>query len=516
MLLATKPGDLVLDPTCGSGTAAYVAEQWGRRWITCDTSRVALAIARHRLLTAAFEWYTLRHPSSGVAGGFRYKTVPHVTLKSIAQNEEIDQITAETGPGLEAALAAVNQAFGREWLEWQVPRPDDRHGTAQAAALSEYWRLKQGRQQRIDGSIRKRADQEELVDQPEVERGITRVSGPFTVEGVPQTAEISLEVAAPELLETSDGTVELTAVVPPQSAANAASYVADMVEKLKTVGVHVRGRKIVFETLSAVGHPVICAEGEFTLPDAPADDDTPDEAALRGRRVWCAVVFGPSQGAVSENLVLEAIRAARPYDAVLFCGYDFTAPAQEVVNSDPVPGKRLLMAYIHPDTAMAGLLKDTKASQLFTMVGEPDVLVYRHDDPALAQLLTRAGQRGAGDVAQRAAMLRPGEVFVEVIGVDLYDPRTGEVSSDRGANVHAIFIDQDYDGRCFCVCQALFPNRKDSWDKIARNLRGTIEEEAFEAMRSQVSLPFKPGGQRRVQVKVIDARGAAVVKTLML
>jgi len=122
MLMTTDPGDLVLDPTCGSGTTAYVAEQWGRRWITCDTSRVAIAIARHRLMTATFDYYRLRHPSAGVAGGFKYKTVPHITLKSIAQNAEIDAIAAEYQPQIDAALAKVNAAFQSDWQEWDAPR----------------------------------------------------------------------------------------------------------------------------------------------------------------------------------------------------------------------------------------------------------------------------------------------------------------------------------------------------------------------------------------------------------
>lgn len=122
ILMTTDPGDLVLDPTCGSGTTAYVAEQWGRRWITMDTSRVALAIARHRLMTAAFDYYKLRHPTSGVSGGFVYKTVPHITLGDIARNTEIDAIAAKHQPLIEEALAKVNQALGTRWMEWEVPQ----------------------------------------------------------------------------------------------------------------------------------------------------------------------------------------------------------------------------------------------------------------------------------------------------------------------------------------------------------------------------------------------------------
>ncbi len=209
---------------------------------------------------------------------------------------------------------------------------------------------------------------------------------------------------------------------------------------------------------------------------------------------------------------------------LLLCGYDFTPTAQEMAQSASSAEWQVLLAYVAPDTVMGDLLKDTKASQLFTLVGEPDVVVYRHGDPDLARLVQEAEVReGPGSsVSQRAKDLQPGELFVELRGVDLYDPVTGEVRSDAGENVHAVFIDQDYDGKSFCICQALFPNKKDSWDKIARNLKGTIDEGAFSAFRTLVSLPFKPGTsfdkesgkESRIQIKVIDQRGNSVVKTV--
>jgi adenine-specific DNA-methyltransferase len=532
ILMTTDPGDLVLDPTCGSGTTAYVAEQWGRRWITCDTSRVALAIARHRLMTGAYDYYRLRHEASGVAGGFVYKTVPHITLKSIAQNTEIDAVAAEFEPQIAEALKSVNQAFGKEWQEWEVPRgmpesdkdrADLPGGSLQTRmkAINDFWRLKREMQERIDASIQRNAPQEELVDQPEAVRGVVRVTGPFTMESIPHPGDISAEAVDTKIVEGEDGLltecVELLPKSAPPQEANAAAYVADMVEKLRRTGVHVKGgRKITFDSLRPLDHEVVHAEGEFTVPEAaPAEGElTPDEAAMAGKTVRCAVIFGPQNGAISENHVRDATRAAAPYDAVLFCGYDFTAPAQDVINSDPIPGKRLLMAYVNPDTAMGDLLKDQKASQIFTLVGEPDIVVYQHGDEALAGLLADAKRRGVAGVAKRAAKLQAGEMFIELRGVDVYDPLSGETASDSGANVHAFFIDQDYNGKSFCICQALFPNKADSWAKIARNLKGTIDEDAFEAMRTLVSLPFKPGEQKQVQVKVIDTRGNSVVKTV--
>ncbi len=562
---------------CGSGTTAYVAEQWGRRWITMDTSRVALAIARHRLMTAAFDYYRLRYPpggagilpassegvspssakakgASGVSGGFVYKTVPHITLKSIAQNMEIDEVAAEYQPQIAEALADLNKALrghrqkyrvstgGREGalldftasdskttklpsgqevrvnalLEWEVPRefPDDWPKKARESH-EKFWRLRREMQSRIDESISRNAPIEELVDQPLKEPGIVRVSGPFTIEAVPNvSAEISVEVEL-EVIPSDEGATEVKLFTPQETeidAANAAAHVANMIEALRKTGVVVdlQGQRVLFENLRPLNHEVIHAEGELAI-NGHADADDPDIRNLRGKVAKCAVVFGPKNGALSEVHVRDALRAAAPYDAIVFCAYEFTAPAQEVIHSDPIPGKRLMMAHIAPDTVMADLLKNTKASQLFTLVGEPDVLVYRYGDPDLELLTSDAGERAA-EIRRRLKQLKLGQIFIEVRGVDLYDPVTGETKHDTGGDIHAIFIDHNYDGKSFCICQALFPNKRDSWQKIARSLKGTIDEEAFEAMRSQVSLPFEPG--EKVQVKVIDARGNAVVKTI--
>ncbi|HJP82013.1 MAG TPA: site-specific DNA-methyltransferase, partial [Fimbriimonadaceae bacterium] len=576
--MTTDPGDLVLDPTCGSGTTAYVAEQWGRRWITCDTSRVALAIARHRLMTAAFDYYTLRHPSAGVAGGFKYKTVPHITLKSIAQSPEIDTIAEEYQPQIAEALSRLNQAAGKEWMEWEVPRdlhdlvktsaswkpvakelsrlkglefevqhqservscwsyPSDPEAEAvrkeardlanaaqstleqldrlhervkgleaarQTTSLEElhaaFWNLKREMQAKIDASIHKNAPQEELVDQPEKESKIVRVTGPFTVEAVPNVSEISVDME--EKIFGDDLQIQIFDPIQGELVAkNVDAYISDMTEKLRKSGVVAKGKgRLSFMSLTPLAHEIVHAEGDISVSDEAGPE------ALR-----CAVIFGPQNGSIGELLVRDGLNAARKYDAILFCGYDFTGPAQERLRI-PTAGQQVFMAYIAPDTAMGDLLKDTKASQLFTMVGEPDVVVYRHGDPSLAKLVEEAASRGQKDVAKRAEALKEGEVFLELRGVDLYNPVKGEVICDSGSDVHAIFVDHDYDGKSFCICQALFPNKKDSWNKIERALKASIDADAFDALRTQVTLPFKPG--ERMQVKVVDTRGNAVVKTV--
>ena len=236
LLMTTDPGDLVFDPTCGSGTTAYVAEKWGRRWITCDTSRVALTLARQRLMTAVFDYYELAHPQEGVGSGFKYKTVPHVTLKSIANNPEIDGIYARMHPDIERALACLNAELkgkpirfkvtqgGRagqvvdfaapdsatftmpagqvvrvnELVEWEVPFefPPDWPEKARAP-FSAFHAARRDMQKAIDAAIARHAPQETLYDQPLVDKKKVRVAGPFTVEAVPAPSAKSVEDLLP-------------------------------------------------------------------------------------------------------------------------------------------------------------------------------------------------------------------------------------------------------------------------------------------------------------------------------
>jgi len=200
LLMTTDPGDLVLDPTCGSGTTAYVAEQWGRRWITCDTSRVALTLAKQRLMTAVFDYYELAHPEEGVGSGFKYKTVPHITLKSIANNPEIDGIHEKWQKKLEPLREHLNALLKQSWKEWEIPREAADSWPQEAVNThAEWWTLRRKRQEEIDAAIARHAPQETLYDQPFVDKKKLRVSGPFTVEAVPAPAVKSPdEVLEPE------------------------------------------------------------------------------------------------------------------------------------------------------------------------------------------------------------------------------------------------------------------------------------------------------------------------------
>ena len=511
LLMTTDPGDLVLDPTCGSGTTAYVAEGWGRRWITIDTSRVAVALARQRLLTGSFDYYELQDESKGVAGGFINKSVPHITLRSIAQNTALDPIFAKHEPILEGKLERLNLALesvtpkirrelraklaekgrreGRkavtdadrrrwelpaiEWKEWEVPFDTDPDWPPELKkALTDYRTAWRGKMDEVNECIAAASDSEELVDQPEVDKKTLRVSGPFSVEAV-QPAEESLDDDSPIGGEPDEELDTFEAEGNGSESANAEAYLDSMIRLLRNDGVRFPdNRTMKFATLDVLEADVLHAEGTW-------EDD--NESRL------IAVVFGPQHGPVTAMQVEECLPIAsrRGYNDLVFAGFGFDGAAQAAIGDDPNPRVRIHMAHINPDVAMGGLLKETPTSQLFTVFGEPRTKLYTTDD---------------------------GEYVVTMEGVDVYNPVDNMVTSEkRGDKVAAWFIDSDYDGRTFCITQAFFPN-KAAWSKIARALKGVIDEERFENFSGTTSLPFPAGEHQRVAVKVIDPRGNEVMR----
>jgi adenine-specific DNA-methyltransferase len=537
LLMTTDPGDLVLDPTCGSGTTAYVAEQWGRRWITIDTSRVALALAKQRLMTARFPYYKLRElsaedlarnpdgawltdPTEDLAGKctFQCKTVPHVTLKSIARNASLDPIFEKHEPVLAEKLAALNAALGQgtpeirrklatqlaekqkregkravteadrrrwslpqaEWNEWEVPfdtDPDWPEGLQQAlTAYRQAWRAKMDE---VNVCIAANAEVEELVDKPEELRAIVRVAGPFTVEGV-----IALEEGpetpiggAPEVLESfQEG--EEAGLAGDIAVANAEAHLDKVLRLLKAAGVDFPGNKNQKLTRlePITGAALIHAEGEWA------------NGANEPRQV--AVSVGPEVGNVTNYQVEEAVRAAnrRGYDDLVFAGFGFDAAAQDAIEEASHPNLRVHMALIRPDVAMGELLKTQPGSQIFTVFSAPRVKPPERQPD--------------------------GQYVVEVEGMDVYDPVSNTLFPTDKERIAAWFLDSDYDGRTFCISQAFFPDRS-KWDKLTRALgeRGVIEPERFEALAGLRSLPFplplqlEPGREWRIAVKVIDPRG---------
>ncbi len=509
LLMTTDPGDLVLDPTCGSGTTAYVAEGWGRRWITIDTSRVAVALARQRLLTVNFNYYKIKDESKGVAGGFINKIVPHIQLNSIAQNTALDPIFAKHEPILEGKLKTLNRALERvtseirtelraklaekqrregkkavtdadrrrwelpksAWKEWDVPFDTDPDWPPELKkALTDYRTAWRGKMDEVNECIAAASDSEELVDQPEVDKKKLRVSGPFTVEAV-QPAEESLHDDSP-LGGEPDEELETFESGGNGSAANAEAYLDGMIRLLRNDGVRFpNNRTMKFATLDALEADVLHAKGSWE-----------DDAAERE----VAVAFGPQHGPVTAMQVEECLRIAsrRGVDELVFAGFSFDGAAQAAIGDDPNPNVRIHMAYINPDVAMGGLLKETPTSQLFTVFGEPRTKLDTTED---------------------------GEYVVTMEGVDVYNPVDNMVTSEGADKVAAWFIDSDYDGRTFCITQAFFPDKK-AWSKIARALKGVIDEERFESFSETASLPFPAGEHQRVAVKVIDPRGNEVMR----
>jgi len=527
ILMTTDPGDLVFDPTCGSGTTAWCAEKWGRRWITCDTSRVALAIARQRLMTATFKYYELREPERGPAGGFIYKTVPHITLESIAKNTEIDAIAARYQPQIDQALADLNRAVGKDWKEWEVPRevphpvwpqdareaymrlrtlknslraedqegvrrlleliyqrtghrwelneipdpmpPEDWPGAAKDS-LRRFWELKRRKRKEIDESIKRNAPLEVLYDQPEPVDEVVRVSGPFTVEAIPVPAmEDPMQAPIPQF-ETEEAHARVSD--------RGGDYLTAMINLLKQQGgvLFPGGKKLELANIRLLNLGYLHAEAE---------------ARQNGNMLRVAISFGPQHGPVIAHQVQDAVPTAKMngYQVLLFAGFAFDPEAQALIQKAPVAGLQVHFANVAPDVLVGDLLKTTRASQIFTVFGQPDVRVEKQKD---------------------------GTYRVELRGVDIYDPLTGEVHSTGGDEVAAWFLDTDYDGMTFHICQAFFPGDRRAWKKLQQTLKAQIDPDAFDRMRSTESFPFEPGEHKRIAVKVIDFRGNEVMRVVSL
>lgn len=529
--MTTDPGDLVLDPTCGGATTAYVAEQLGRRWITIDVSRVAVAIARQRLLTAKYDFYKLRptsaedvrrnpngpwltDPTGQIPGAcaFDYETAPHVTPKSIAQNQALDPIFEKWGAVLKDKVAVLNGALAesvtleirkkllgklqakmkaegkkavtdaderrwqlpeRNWEEWEVPfDTDPEWPKSLAGALSDYreaWRTKMDE---VNACIAARADHEELVDQPSVDRSILRVSGPFTVEGViPAEDAIDAEGAESPI---GGAPAEMETFASEGDASNVEAYVDKMIRLLRQDGVRFLDNKVLkFSRLEKASGSTLHAEGEWSGNGG-------------GQTRSVAVVLGPQYGPVTAKMVEDCIpiAAKRGSDDLVFAGFSFDGTAQAAIQDDSHPRVRVHMAQIRPDVNMGDLLKTTVSSQIFTVSGTPRTELVPVSD---------------------------GEFKVRMEGVDIYDPVTNSVRSAGADKVAAWFVDGDYDGRTFCITQAFFPDRK-AWAKLSKALTGAIDPERFEAFSGTESLPFSAGKHGRVAVKVIDPRGSEVMR----
>jgi adenine-specific DNA-methyltransferase len=587
ILMATDPGDLVLDPTCGSGTTAYVAEHWGRRWITIDTSRVALTLARTRLMGARYPWYALRDSEQGaieertltlgrklteaeaaearkgpftndIAHGLVLNRVPHITLKSIANNKAIDVIWDQWQGQLEPLRAALNAAAGTTWEEWQIPRApihpwaekpakahaklkpliaerermrsnwdrgdeeidetdivkqDKKIGKAvtelnrllgrsytfdtipqhagdplPAAALephAAWWDARIARQKEIDASITANAEIEYLVDKPVELKGTVRVAGPFTVDSLSPHRVLPADEDDPMLLaalnddddapETKRRPVRLATRNDDGDAND--DFMRVVLDNLKVAGVGntKKGERLRFTAIRPFAGRYVNAEGRYTEGES---EGTPERRA--------AIFIGPEYDTVTRAMIVAAAKeAADIFDVLIVCGFAFEGHA----TSDTMTLGRLtvLKVNMNQDLRMGDRLKTADQGNLFVVFGEPDVVLRARADA---------------------------DYEVEIKGVDIFNPNTGEQKSSGKVedDVACWFIDDDYDETSFFVRQAYFLGGKDPYEKLKTALKAELDEDAWSVLNSTVSRPFAAPSTGKIAVKVINHYGDEVMK----
>ena len=545
VLMATDPGDLVLDPTCGAGTTASVAELWGRRWITIDTSRVALALARARIMGARYPFYLLTdsregqlkeaevtrtapssQPVSGkICHGFVYERVPHITLKSIANNVEIDVIWEQWQTELEPLREKLNAVLKKTWQEWEIPReaedpwdsntqkifyqlkaelargkegnsskveerlqvinynlnrtytlktiperPADPWSEVPTKLHAEWWNARIARQQEIDKSISAKAEFEYLYDKPYEDKKKVRVAGPFTVESL--SPHRVLAVGADD--ELIDPLAE-----PEAGYGGERDFVTMILENLKTSGVQQAHKidKITFTALMPWPGDLVCAEGRYV-----EDEDG------SGREKRAAVFIGPEFGTVSRPDLVSAAREAGDagFDVLIACALNYDAHSSEFDHLGRIP---VLKARMNADLHMADDLKNTGKGNLFVIFGEPDIDIIE------------AGNN---------------QIQVKVNGVDVFHPNTGEVRSDGPDGIACWFIDTDYNEESFFVRHAYFLGANDPYKSLKTTLKAEIDEDAWATLNSDTSRPFDKPETSRIAVKVINHLGDEVMKVFMI
>lgn len=487
ILMATDPGDLVLDPTCGSGTTAYVAEQWGRRWITIDTSRVALALARARIMGARYPYYLMSDSSEGqqkesqltntppartatynnIRLGFVYERVPHITLKSIANNAEIDVIYDKWQAKLETLRAALNAACGAAWEEWEIPcEVDTKWPTSAGIIHAQWWEARIARQREIDASIAAKADYEFLYDKPYEDKKKTRVAGPFTVESL-----------SPHRVLCVDADDSLIDPLAEKAGQDSRDFVNMILDNLKTSGVQQTHKedKITFTSLAPWPGSMLCAEGRY----------------MEGETERRAGIFiGPEFGTVSRQDLVQAAREAADadFDVCIVCAFNYEAMASEFHKLGRI---NVLKARMNADLHMGTDLKNTGKGNLFVIFGEPDI-----------EIIPVADKSGKDT----------NQIQVKIHGVDVFYPNTGEIRSDSADGIACWFVDTDYNEESFFVRHAYFLGANDPYKALKTTLKADIDKDVWETLHSDTSRPFdKPKGGR-IAVKVINHLGDEVMK----
>ncbi len=577
LLMATDPGDLVLDPTCGSGTTARVAEQWGRRWITIDTSRVALALARSRIVGSRYQYYLLSDSRDGVQkeaelsrsdlpedyqsqlyggsirDGFVYERVPHITLRTIATNAEIDVIHEQFQSKLEPVREELNSVLGESWEEWEIPREagqrwDDEAVKLHASLLehrhrlestlhvlesvelaehadsvrkiiqqeaagdlkklnehladnsslhfeaftlqtlpdeprdpwpdeakklhAKWWTLRIELQEEIDASIAAKADFEYLYDKPYEDKTKVRVAGPFTVESLSPHRTLSVG-EDDELIDP----LEQAAARDQGDTGQVADFATMVLDNLKKSGVQQAHKEDKIDFTSLVPWPgqYIAAEGRFNDAD--------------GKEQRAGIFIGPEFGTISQPDLKAAARECGDagFDVLIACGFNYEAHATEFNKLGRI---QVLKARMNADMHMSADLKNTGKGNLFVIFGEPDITVRKSN-------------------AEGAKL---GDIEVQINGVDVFQPSTGEVRSDGADGIACWFIDTDYNEESFFVRQAYFLGANDPYKSLKTTLKAEVDKEAWDSLNSDTSRPFPQPKSGRIAVKVINHLGDEVMK----
>jgi len=487
ILMATDPGDLVLDPTCGSGTTAFVAEQWGRRWITVDTSRVALALARARVMGARFPYYFLADSRDGqikeaaitrtepstaqthgdIRHGFVYERLPHIKLGQIANNAEIDVIWEKYSALLDPLLARINNSLHKRWEEWDVPYHADEKWPRELKDLHNNWLgYRAERQKEIDDSIAVKAESEYLRDKPYEDKSKVRVAGPFTVESLSPHRVMSVD----ENDELMHGTAHWDS-----GQTDETDFVEMILENLKTSGVQQAHKddKITFTSIAPWPGALVCAEGKYVEGNAKS-----------GVEKRAAIFIGPEFGTVSRPDLVSAAREAGDagFAVLITCAFNYDAHSSEFNKLGRIP---VLKARMNADLHMADDLKNTGKGNLFVIFGEPDIDIIKAKDD---------------------------QIQVKINGVDVFHPNTGEVRSDGAEGIACWFIDTDYNEESFFVRQAYFLGANDPYKSLKTTLKAEINQEAWATLHSDTSRPFDKPKSGRIAVKVINHLGDEVMK----
>lgn len=511
ILMTTDPGDLVLDPTCGGGTTAYVSEYWGRRWITIDTSRIALLLSRSRVMGAAYPYFTLADSADGAAElernshewttlaasparvgnsaagdegfdryshdvrqGFLHERLSHITLGAIANNLEIDEIWERHRTEMESLRGQLNQSLGTSFEEWQMPREPHVSWSADAVRILHIWWSKRAKRQReIDASIASNTEHEIRCDVAHEDPGKARVAGPFTVESVLPHRALTVEEAS-ALGDDPDG----YACTRDTADVTAENYIANVLANLEVAGVtnRLKGDRIHLTNLEPnADGGLIAAEAEYGV----------GLDQIEAGKV--AIFIAPQHDTVARPDLIDAATEAASAGIDTLISLAFAYDSQ-TVGASKIGKVTVIQAKMGAEMHM-GEIEIGKDSDLFTTVGEPDVEVLYEDD---------------------------GRIKVRVKGMDIYNPRGRDVQSSDAEDIAMWLLDTDYDAECFFVRHAYFLDSSDPYENLRTTLKGEINEDAWETLKSDTSRPFDKPSTGRVAVKVINRQGDEAMKVLRI